>query len=1043
MGLFRFRDHEGIIENDCEDDDDDDDDDVVMSDAADQPRCFWSCPDDNDRNNNEGQDREEGEIIEKYDNGNDDGYHDDEEEEEEDTHRISDGEYNDDDNDYNEYDNRYTDGDDDEDHQEEEYNPDDGSYGGDGNQQSNAKNSFRSYLNYFRNLKIPAKTTTASSSGAERNRTTSRPQPGDTNDDYNSSNSETNDPPRDGNNYRDEHHYHYHSEDQDRTHNRRRNWHKEEEEYRLIGSTRYDRDNYDEDDFYHHRRRNSSSGRNEGGYRAEESDPSTSIIPFPMESTSSSMAQQQQERPPEIHYHIYIPESQAARWFDGINGNGNLIENCNREDAEPETNRKGQRFPFPLWKTVAVLAVLMHLVLYGFPGGGPLLSKLLAPILLPLAPPPPGPYRSWEEYTEQQRRLIQQISYEGYALTRHLLVRTVTAATAGRVVFDDDDDYRKRQEPTFVGYEFPKDWSSLVPTVNYEHNDAKRDTARLRLHLFGQDAAVEKLKLVLNRWVSSLRRSRRDTGTTEGTDGHGPLFLYVTGGGPSVGKRTVAYVLLDRLVFSGEDDSKNDASSTFLSNYFYGKKSDRNEDSLSLSLTKLCANSNRRETTSPLMVDLGCPLLHLKPSDHDYSPDLLYEQILNHHRLLTVFTKKNPSSSFSREGVDEDDHYYETLNLAASIVLLENVDADRRGNQREDNNNADDDNDTNNKHSDWLQRLLQRIQDANHAAGGMFDSTIFVMTSSVGTKTMEKWTRKRLLNQHNINNNNSSNSNNHHNHQHSRTEIDSLLRYEIRTYHSSVDPDRHPSSGDYDSLNDRDNFFDGNNDNFVIVPMVPLDRSAMKSILGRIASMGNTVIINHIEEDDSGSDYHSNDQSKYDISHDFATTCSTPSMVISESASERILDGIEWYQWAHKSSPEQILRVWSPNGAQPLIRFWTRDVMYDRILQNQDCVDFIREITEHQRRYYEHGRYRLLLDYEQEDNELDLTVTEVEFVIRSCTEILPPLSTGHWPKKAVSKIIRSSDQLKWSCQIADGSTATASVSEASATLLSKSCRFYL
>jgi hypothetical protein len=104
--------------------------------------------------------------------------------------------------------------------------------------------------------------------------------------------------------------------------------------------------------------------------------------------------------------------------------------------------------------------------------------------------------------------------------------------------------------------------------------------------------------------------------------------------------------------------------------------------------------------------------------------------------------------------------------------------------------------------STWLRDLMREVE-SQHA---VFGSTIFVLTSQVGTTTMEKWTRKRLQSQAQQQQQQSHQHHNDNDNDNERrkllmatstttaptaqmmltSEVESMLRYEIRGYHSTT-----------------------------------------------------------------------------------------------------------------------------------------------------------------------------------------------------------------------------------------------------------------
>jgi len=217
----------------------------------------------------------------------------------------------------------------------------------------------------------------------------------------------------------------------------------------------------------------------------------------------------------------------------------------------------------------------------------------------------------------------------------------------------------------------------------------------------------------------------------------------------------------------------------------------------------------------------------------------------------------------------------------ASIVLLERVDCFdyyEGGGGGDDNNNNNNNNNreyyhqnckqyssvsTSSSTSIWLRDLMREVE-SQHA---LFGSTIFVLTSQVGTTTMGKWTRKRLQSQ--AQQQQSDNVNERRKllmasstataQMMLTSEIESMLRYEIRSYHSTTRRSLREDNNEIKEKKEDDNNGIHNDnghdylsvDDWITIPMAPLDRTAMKDILlRRIAAVtdettsgiGNTAV---------------------------------------------------------------------------------------------------------------------------------------------------------------------------------------------------------
>lgn len=101
--------------------------------------------------------------------------------------------------------------------------------------------------------------------------------------------------------------------------------------------------------------------------------------------------------------------------------------------------------------------------------------------------------------------------------------------------------------------------------------------------------------------------------------------------------------------------------------------------------------------------------------------------------------------------------------------------------------------------------------------------------------------------------------------------------------------------------------------------MSPLDQNAMSLILQSITS------------NVKASAYFGKGK---DQSYDTAMS-TRPSILLTESASQRILDALEWHQWIHKTTGE-VLRIWSPDGAPPLFDLWEEHVL-ESIEHSSSC----------------------------------------------------------------------------------------------------------
>mmetsp|Transcript_49093 Transcript_49093/g.49877 ORF Transcript_49093/g.49877 Transcript_49093/m.49877 type:complete len:257 (+) Transcript_49093:316-1086(+) len=146
-------------------------------------------------------------------------------------------------------------------------------------------------------------------------------------------------------------------------------------------------------------------------------------------------------------------------------------------------------------------------------------------------------------------------------------------------------------------------------------------------------------------------------------------------------------------------------------------------------------------------------------------------------------------------------------------------------------------------------------------------------------------------------------------------------------------------------------------DDWLIIPMVPLDRFTMKSVLGHIAVTGDTIAITA--------------DNRMSLSSTLSSTSS--SVLLTESATNRVLDALEWHQWIHKTTGE-VLRIWSPNGTRPLLQLW-KDEILDII--GKEC---------HHNHPTATVQRKQILDFEETPME--------QFVMRSCVEVISDSSNN-------------------------------------------------
>jgi len=684
-----------------------------------------------------------------------------------------------------------------------------------------------------------------------------------------------------------------------------------------------------------------------------------------LSSSSSSTA-------PEIHYHIYVSEDQAARWFPSGEGERDAATN---DGASPRKSSQSQSQSnsygyLPLWKKLTFLACITQL-----------LWMLVASRM---APPPP--YLTWDEYGKHQWKLARRVSSEGYALGRHLLR---TAALRGGECDDNDNGLDTTNNPI---YRFPDTWwPASTDEPSRRHNASASDSASRGVSenvvgsapseagwwLAGQDRARKHLQSRLNKWSSSLSSGSTTTPSRRGSvsrplgarlsqqrgpslswSSRSPLVIYASGG-KGVGKRSLAYLLLQQLETEGlSTDRKRSAWEECAEAWSHRAARTRTHHAEEDDLEQ----GSRQHQQSPY-----CPLLHLTPSDYHHSEegglDSDYFDYESSGTTAMDTTEDDgdsePSSPLYRKILD----HVVAAGGGASIVLLERVDCASASASAgvtnsalaafpEDcphpppsssslssssaatsaNSNANSNSNFYSGHEeDWLLDLTAALQ----RRPAVFGNTIVVVTSRLGTATAEKWTRKRLQQQ------------TYHNQQHHNNnqlpddwlvadEVQSLVRYELRKHHSG--------SGEHGHEHEHESRLD----NWWIVPMVPLERDAMASILDAMAASGGKDFAsaippplhsdhghnqftnvyntndhgfkieednNHIDDNDNGND---NDTTS-------TTTTTVGGVMLTERASAGILDRLEWHQWIHKTTGA-VLRVWSPYGAAPLRKLWNHRI---------------------------------------------------------------------------------------------------------------------
>ena len=634
-------------------------------------------------------------------------------------------------------------------------------------------------------------------------------------------------------------------------------------EYRLIASTKYDR-NYERSDFYpsgiHSNNSNESNnsnlytnpvsdddehdaaydhGPNSDRYQKEGSNRfrhhSNEVL------VRSSSHQMSSNGAPEVHYHIYVSDRQASRWFNPSENNGPPRLSQEENLAKNENGTRKNKRSVPLWKKITLWAAITQLLVF-------LLGRY---DLVTLSPPPS--YLTWEEYRSHQFRLVHKVSQEGFTLLRHL--------TSNAFSNNSEDENATFLSPR---YAFPKVWKSFVPLQGIEEFGRQNSGSRKTV-IFGQEEALEHLRNGLSLWSSSQKafhlskRGWRRENQPSFELQNQPLIVYASGG-RGIGKGSLAYLLLEQLE-SYEADT--DATSVL------------DECAVASAANKVSAEATygRNNFQHTVEREYYCPLLHLTPSDYraqnqpvDYLEevdDAFYNN--NYDDLNMDMTDSDSSlSSLYRKILD----HVVAAGGGASIVVLEKVDSP-------------------NLPFLWLSDLMDEIR--SHQS--IFGNTIFVLTSQIGTDTVEKWTRKRLQSLHGAREAPlvvvSANA-----------EVESLLRYELKRHHAI-------SSKEDDA---RDTFM--GIESWLLVPMAPLDKNAMTLILKDIASGG------------QNSPFFGRGKSQ----SDYTASSTRQPMLLTESSASRILDTLEWHQWIHKTSGE-VLRIWSPDGAPPLLELWEERVL--------------------------------------------------------------------------------------------------------------------
>jgi hypothetical protein len=234
-------------------------------------------------------------------------------------------------------------------------------------------------------------------------------------------------------------------------------------------------------------------------------------------------------------------------------------------------------------------------------------------------------------------------------------------------------------------------------------------------------------------------------------------------------------------------------------------------------------------------------------------------------------------------------------------------------------------------------------------------------------------------------------------------EVEALLRYELQRHYT-------PTSGsEEDDVRDTSMGID----DWLLIPMAPLDKISMAFVLEQLASSGTNPPFLGGRRRNSWAE---------------AASPSSPlhrSLLLTESASDRILDALEWHQWIHKTSGE-VLRIWSPDGAPPIFELW-EDRVLTPIAGLSGCPWVQRARSEAASPKTKKGAAFatnvLVLDSEGSSTD--------QLWLRSCE-----LAQGHddGPLLAAAVVVASHDGRRWMCPEASSSSQS---------WKSSSCAFYL
>ncbi|KAG7351163.1 hypothetical protein IV203_010523 [Nitzschia inconspicua] len=601
----------------------------------------------------------------------------------------------------------------------------------------------------------------------------------------------------------------------------------EEQRYTLFASSDYNNVSDDENDGDEDDGREKENSQYDPHYRRFDTTLSNRDCQH-QDQLDESIQQHQQG----IHYHIYIPESQSARWLARLHGEPS-------EDS-PVVDERSRTMP---WKWITVLALFTH-ILYWYG---------------PSVPPPPSPSTSWQspnldspslvtttswnDYWHQQGQVVYHVSRDWMLLCYHVTYWSLHGLRQdwGRrwEIWVDRSKYNIND--SVFRWQFPATWDF--------QRQATIPSSRNTIQIFGQDAAMERIERSLNSWQASHHHKTS------------PLFLYVTGG-TAVGKQSIAYNLLQQMRPSDANSYTIDVDCRDEFSAITGNRLPHLQDE----------NDGRY---------VHCPLVRLTPED-----------------VRRIISSGDTTNTYQQLHSHVVQHPH-------SILLLQHVD-------------------------EYPQQEFSELLEYVKSHPLTFGSTVVVMTSHIGTTTIDKWMRKHMqlrqdysLNQLPV-------------------EGETMLRYEIQQHHQGGNGDGTRTTNMFDLALQ-----------MVVIPMISLDTNVMTDIVGHLAMKGiPSAMVNDTEVTSS-------------------------QLQLTSSAAEHILDALEWHQWIHKTTGIT-LRSWSPAGARPLIQLWDERIFpaVERLLERPECtpdpISVAKETV-------------LLLDYD---------FASEHFLLKSCRQITKETEGG-------------------------------------------------